>query len=308
MFNLLKKEQIFKKDAKCLDGNFAGSDSKQIFNLKTKEMYELDSSVICIQEVKDELFYGLADGTLGFMKVNDVMKANKNENKNNKYKNDMEKELSNKLKPYTEKADKLLNDISENNFLENGLYNEKSIGNISADNIKLLDKSLTNKQIFETFKLHDNRICKIMILGNKIITSSWDQNLKILIRTEEATSCVFNKKFYKIETIKHPATAWCFDSISENTIVTGCADNKIRIFYKLELIKVMDFHNSPVRGLLFIENSIFSVDNYGVVMKFTKDGRLLKIRVLDELCFKMTAFKNYILISGEKWICFYFRL
>jgi len=148
-------------------------------------------------------------------------------------------------------------------------------------------------------KLHNAKISAIDSNSHSIATGSWDNTAILLKRSSKSTAISINESFYDKFTFPHPNAVWAVKLLEENTFVTGCADTVIRIYNLSGVMKSIDYHNSVVRGLLVDDSCIYSVDNYGTVMKISRDGKILKCRFLNEMCFCIAAFEQLIVVGGR---------
>lgn len=159
---------------------------------------------------------------------------------------------------------------------------------------------LKNKKDIEYLSLHTSNICTLNTFNGQILTGSWDHSATLLIPASQQDSNVsLGGKFYVKKVFPHPETVWKVLFVNNNTFITGCADKKIRIFKDNVLFKELGYHAHVVRSLLVDNDIIYSVDNYGKLLKFSMDGKLLKSRCLGEMCFGMCKYKDLILVSGE---------
>lgn len=147
-------------------------------------------------------------------------------------------------------------------------------------------------------KLHNSKISAIDSNTHSIATGSWDNTAVLLKKSSKSTAISLNESFYDKFTLSHPNAVWAVKLLEENTFITGCADTVIRIYNLSSVIKSIDYHNSIVRGLLVDGSCIYSVDNYWTVIKISRDGRKLKCRFLNKMCFCIAAFEQLIVVGG----------
>lgn len=159
----------------------------------------------------------------------------------------------------------------------------------------------------KNYKMHNSKICSLKVKANKILTGSWDHYVNMLKKEDNNNGYEINSSSYSLKKFLHPATVWSVDFLGDNTFVTGCADNNVRIFSNSDCIKTLEFHNNVVRGVLITATNIFSIDNYGVIMKYSKTGILMKLRCLNEMTFNIIEYKDLLVVCGGKWKCIYLR-
>lgn len=151
----------------------------------------------------------------------------------------------------------------------------------------------------ECVDLHKSNICTLDVCGESILTGSWDHSAILLQKSSANTQLRMGDSFYHVLVLPHPETVWSARFITENELVTGCADKKLRIFSAGVCTKEIDYHNSVVRGVIVSEDLIYSVDNYGTVIKTSKSGKILRSRFLEEICFCICAFEDHLLVGGD---------
>lgn len=158
----------------------------------------------------------------------------------------------------------------------------------------------------EFIRIHSSKVTTIDTNNKEtaIITGGWDNAVVLLKKTMEPTEIRINGQFYRKTVYPHPNAVWSARFIGENTFITGCADTVMRVYNEGGLLKEITHHNHVIRGILLKDNFIYSVDNYGSVIKHTKDGRILKSRFLDEICFSICSFNKQVVICGSNGSCF----
>ncbi|KMV65355.1 hypothetical protein M970_091750 [Encephalitozoon cuniculi EcunIII-L] len=124
---------------------------------------------------------------------------------------------------------------------------------------------------FGFLRRHSSNVCCLDTMEDLAVSSSWDCTV-IIWRPEDMS----NERNGLVQTIPHPAVVWSAKFINKNTIVTGCGDKLIRIFKDGALANTFNYHLSYVRGVTFLDKSIVSVDNEGIVLKTSLDGRILR--------------------------------
>ncbi|ELA42608.1 uncharacterized protein VICG_00360 [Vittaforma corneae ATCC 50505] len=175
-------------------------------------------------------------------------------------------------------------------------FNNKVLFGLADGRLGLLDE----RNAVEYVNLHDKNICTIDCYENFILCGSWDHLAVLLIPTENDKSDVcLGGNFYIKQVFQHPQTVWKAIFINKNTFATGCADNAIRIFKDNVLFKEMHCHANVVRSLCFSDSIIYSIDNYGKLLKITMQGEILKSRNLDEMCFDICLYQDIMLICGD---------
>lgn len=149
--------------------------------------------------------------------------------------------------------------------------------------------------------LHTKDICAIDCCGDSILTGSWDHSATLLtpIPSTGESKTMLDGQGYAKKQFKHPGTIWKVVFIDETTFLTGCTDGAIRLFKDGQLVKTMRVHANVVRGLRVEEEIIYSVDNYGKMLKLNMDGKILKSRNLDEVCFDLCLYGKLVLVCGE---------
>lgn len=153
--------------------------------------------------------------------------------------------------------------------------------------------------------IHTGNICTMDTFNGCILTGSWDHFAVLLIPTQrDRADICLNENYYTKKVFHHPETVWKVLLVTENIFITGCADTKIRIYKDYSLFREISYHSHVVRSIL-IENSgstpnfIFSIDNYGVLIKTNLNGNIAASRNLDEMCFSMCWYKDLIIVAGE---------
>lgn len=176
----------------------------------------------------------------------------------------------------------------------------------SADNIcvGLYDGKVMCKKkdgSFECIYSHTSNVCSIDCSEHFVLSGSWDHNAIL--------HCLNGprKDNFVMSNFRHPESVWCTQIVSETRFVTGCADGKIRIFDNFSLSKEIAYHEAPVRGLLYEDHAIYSVDNHGKVHKNGIDGRLLKARMTNEFMYCICRYDEFIITGGENGAIFIFN-
>lgn len=146
--------------------------------------------------------------------------------------------------------------------------------------------------------LHRSNICALDVCRESILTGSWDHSAMLLRKSDTSTPTSMDNAFYSMNVFPHPETVWTVCFVSENEFITGCADKKIRVFCGGKCTEI-DYHDSVVRGVVFQGGWIYSVDNYGTVIKTSKNGKIEKSRNLGEMCFCICVFEDYVLVGGD---------
>lgn len=175
-------------------------------------------------------------------------------------------------------------------------FNNKVLFGLADGRLGVLDERNSEEYV----SLHDKNICTLDYHENFILSGSWDHLAILLIPTENGKADVcLGGNFYTKKRFQHPQTVWKVIFIDKDTFMTGCADNIIRIFKSNVLFKELNCHANVVRGLCFSDNIIYSVDNYGKLLKTTMQGKILKSRNLDEMCFDVCLYKDILLVCGD---------
>lgn len=121
---------------------------------------------------------------------------------------------------------------------------------------------------------HANQVCSldICVAANYFVSGSWDSTAKVweVGRWEAA-----------VELSGHTASVWAVLAYSRDTIVTGCADQAIRVFdYRGKLVRSWDGKN-VVRALAKLPDDhssgaqLASATNDGVIRLWTLNGDLV---------------------------------
>lgn len=165
---------------------------------------------------------------------------------------------------------------------------------------------MLNEQNKEEYvSIHTANICNIDTLNGYILTGSWDHFAVLLVpTTKDRADIHLNGNYYTKKVFHHPETVWKVMLIDENTFITGCADTKIRIYKDCSMFKEIAYHSHVVRSILIENNGdipsfIYSIDNYGVLIKTAVNGNIIASRNLDEMCFSMCWCGEDIVVAGE---------
>ncbi|KAF3903677.1 hypothetical protein AA313_de0207767 [Arthrobotrys entomopaga] len=86
---------------------------------------------------------------------------------------------------------------------------------------------------------HSANVCSLDVNNGVIISGSWDKTAIVWKNWE---------KKYVLE--GHPAAVWAVLAMGETEFVTGCADGKVRWFKEGKMVRSLQAHNQPVRGLV----------------------------------------------------------
>ena len=162
---------------------------------------------------------------------------------------------------------------------------------------KLNDENYSGEFMFT----HNDNVCSMDSNEKYLATGSWDHNCFIYDLQSNLYCNLFN----------HPASVWAVKMFyAEDTlhIVTGCADGVIRIFKyipnkSINIVKMLEYHNYPVRSLVLHDDYLYSVDNEGFVYKFNMNGTVCNIRNTQNMTYSMVIHKidgkEYIVTGGE---------
>lgn len=153
-------------------------------------------------------------------------------------------------------------------------------------------------------KIHSKKVTSLRLDPGRILTGSWDHSAILLEKSETKTDLSLGSCFYTVHQFPHPETVWAVEFLGANTFVTGCADSVIRLFNKGGCIKTITHHRSVIRGIVVTRGSIYSVDNYGVVMQFGLEGKLKKMRQLGEMCYSVFEYGDKMVVTGENGAVF----
>lgn len=153
-------------------------------------------------------------------------------------------------------------------------------------NIKIYEPS---GEYCGTLSGHSGNVCTLDVKNNTLISGSWDHTIKIWdISTE-----------MMIESIELSATIWSVKFIDEIRFLAGCADKKVRIYKMAKLETVISLHNFCIRGVLFKNDFIFSIDNEGTLLKTNMSGDLVTHYSLKEFMYCISMFNDKIICCGE---------
>lgn len=120
---------------------------------------------------------------------------------------------------------------------------------------------------------HSRDVCALDIdrAGKYIVSGSWDHDARVFPIGKWECSAVLRG---------HEGTVWAVLAYGEDTIVTGCADQKIRIFNKSgKLLQAFQASNSPVRALCRLPDGhpsggdFASADNDGAIRLWKISGQ-----------------------------------
>jgi len=113
------------------------------------------------------------------------------------------------------------------------------------------------------------RNCCIVVCndGETMISGSDDQMAKVWKNCEITRTCIEG----------HTSSVLCSLLLDDGFIITGNSDSKIRIFDdKDNLVKTLDDHKGPIRGLANIKDVGFiSIANDGKMKFWTYEGEIL---------------------------------
>ncbi|KAG5860402.1 PFU domain-containing protein [Encephalitozoon hellem] len=147
-------------------------------------------------------------------------------------------------------------------------------------------------------KGHSSNVCCLDTMGDFIVSSSWD--CTVIVWEPRKMN---NDKGGMVQKMPHPTVVWCAKFINENTIVTGCSDKLIRIFKNGVLTRTFNHHLSYVRGVAVLNENIFSIDNEGIVLKVSLDGRILKHYSTKNFMYSIFSYtcdgKGLVICTGE---------
>jgi len=123
---------------------------------------------------------------------------------------------------------------------------------------------------------HGDNVCSLDVdpAGKFIVSGSWDNDARIWpIGKWECEA-----------TLHHEGNVWAVLAFDPETIVTGCADKKIRIFHKSgKLLKSFQGSKHPIRALCRIPKGhpsgadFASADNDGAITLWTLSGKQVSI-------------------------------
>ncbi len=107
--------------------------------------------------------------------------------------------------------------------------------------------------------------------GNFIVSGAWDQEARIWPVGKWESEIVLQG---------HDATVWAVLALDSDTIVTGCADQKIRIYHRSgKLLQSFQASQHPIRALCRVPKGHLSkgdfaaADNDGVIRLWTTSGK-----------------------------------
>lgn len=147
-------------------------------------------------------------------------------------------------------------------------------------------------------KGHSSNVCCLDTIEDLVVSSSWDCTVIIW-----ESGQMNNSKNGLVQRIPHPTVVWSAKFVDKNTVVTGCSDKLIRIFKDGILTIAFNYHLSYVRGVAVLHESIFSVDNEGIVLKTSLDGRILKHYSTKNFMYGIFSYtdggKSLVICTGE---------
>ncbi|ADM12304.1 putative phospholipase activating protein [Encephalitozoon intestinalis ATCC 50506] len=147
-------------------------------------------------------------------------------------------------------------------------------------------------------KEHSSNVCCLDTVGDLVVSSSWDCSAIIW-----TTKHILNGNVTIVQKIPHPAVVWSAKFVNENTVVTGCSDKLVRVFKNGTLACTFNYNLSYVRGVALLHKSIISVDNEGMILKISLDGRILKHYSAKDFMYTISSCTNgdsdLIICAGE---------
>lgn len=120
---------------------------------------------------------------------------------------------------------------------------------------------------------HSRDVCALSVdpAGKYVVSGSWDHDARIFPIGKWECDAVLKG---------HDGTVWAVLAYDAENIVTGCADQKIRIFHRTgKLLKTFQASKSPVRALCRLESghpsggAFASADNDGAIRLWTMAGK-----------------------------------
>ncbi|KAL5324819.1 hypothetical protein ACEPPN_005937 [Leptodophora sp. 'Broadleaf-Isolate-01'] len=146
---------------------------------------------------------------------------------------------------------------------------------------------------------HSRDVCALDIdpEGKYIVSGSWDHDARVFPVGKWECSAVLRG---------HEGTVWAVLAYDQDTIVTGCADQKIRIFNKSgKLLQSFQASNSPVRALCRLPTGhpsggdFASADNDGAIRLWKISGQQLgELRGHESFIYSLAALPSGELVSS----------
>ncbi len=146
-----------------------------------------------------------------------------------------------------------------------------------------------------TIYQHKSNVCSIDFSHGKILSGSWDH-----------TAILYEVGLGKVLNVfQHPESVWCTKIISPTEFITGCSDGSLRRFRDGKIVLEIKFFYNSVRGIVIKDEFIYMVDNEGKTLKVDFNGKILANRDLQELCFELDTFKDFIVAGGENGFVYF---
>lgn len=142
---------------------------------------------------------------------------------------------------------------------------------------------------------HSSNVCCLDTAGDCLVSSSWDYTAVVWRLGLEDP-----KESQEMLRIPHPAAVWSSRFAGEEMVVTGCADRLIRIFKRGMLVNTLHYHVSCIRSMTVLHEAIVSVDNEGIVLKTSLDGKVLGHYAAKDFMYTVSSHRKD---GREKVIC-----
>ncbi|KAH7311816.1 WD40-repeat-containing domain protein [Rhexocercosporidium sp. MPI-PUGE-AT-0058] len=146
---------------------------------------------------------------------------------------------------------------------------------------------------------HSRDVCALDIdlAGKYIVSGSWDHDARVFPVGKWERSAVLRG---------HEGTVWAVLAYDQDTIVTGCADQKIRIFNNSgKLLQSFQASNSPVRALCRLPKGhpsggdFASADNDGAIRLWKTSGQQVgELRGHESFIYSLAALPSGELVSS----------
>lgn len=148
-------------------------------------------------------------------------------------------------------------------------------------------------EVVEALSGHTSNVCSLDVCGDLVVSGSWDC-------TARMWRCGVGENM--LVSVEHPAAVWTARFVRENVFVTGCADKAVRVYEDGQLTKAFSYHTSCVRGIAVVGEDVVSVDNEGLVLRMSLEGRLKGHHATRGFMYDLNVFEDggvRIACSGE---------
>lgn len=150
------------------------------------------------------------------------------------------------------------------------------------------------------YNLHTSNVCSIDYKDGLLVTASWDNSINILQECpKENANIILGEDSFTQRNLKLNETIWKVRVVTKNVFATAGTGQKITLYKNNKIFKEIDNHAYVIRDFFISENDIYSVDNYGKVLKTSVSGEITRSKNLDEMCFCMCFYNKYVVIGGD---------